>query len=254
MGIQIFLHALRLVLDNWRAALRISGPLLLLIGLPSIVFPFFVLRQVQPENYAAILGLLLALSPLAMVSGVIILPWIAVGWHRFILLDEVPTGLFPKFSARRIFAYFGYSLVIGMLAMMAASVVGGISALVLAPLLHAVGGVIAGILAIGVALVITYRMAPILPEVALDRTTSLGGSFRSSTISIGTILVLALVSAIAEYLVDLPTTVLIGLPGVGMLLASLWQLATWWLKLLVGVSIITTLYGHYVEGRPLPAK
>lgn len=254
MGIQIFLHALRLVLDNWRAALRISGPLLLLVSLPSIVFSLFVLRQVQPENSAAILGLLLALSPLAFVSGVIILPWIAVGWHRLILLDEVPTGLFPKFSARRIFAYFGYSLVIGLLAMMAASVVGGISALVLVPLLHAVGAILAGILAIGVALVITYRMAPILPEVALDRPTSLGGSFRSSTISIGTILVLALVSAIAEYLVDLPSSVLIGLPGVGTVLASLWQLATWWLKLLVGVSIITTLYGHYVEGRPLPAK
>ena len=33
----------------------------------------------------------------------------------------------------------------------------------------------------------------------------------------------------------------------------LWTLATGWVKMIVGVSILTTLYGHYIEGRAIPS-
>jgi hypothetical protein len=36
-----------------------------------------------------------------------------------------------------------------------------------------------------------------------------------------------------------------------MITAILWQLVTNWLVTMVGVSILTTLYGHYIEQRPL---
>jgi len=41
------------------------------------------------------------------------------------------------------------------------------------------------------------------------------------------------------------------LGGVGAFLALLWTLATGWVIMVVGVSILTTIYGHYVEGRAL---
>ena len=34
-------------------------------------------------------------------------------------------------------------------------------------------------------------------------------------------------------------------------LLILWQFVTGWLVMMVSVSILTTLYGHYIEGRPL---
>jgi hypothetical protein len=34
-------------------------------------------------------------------------------------------------------------------------------------------------------------------------------------------------------------------------LAQLWQLVIGWPVMMVGLSILTTLYGHYVQKRPL---
>ena len=41
--------------------------------------------------------------------------WIAVAWHRFILREETPSGYIPKFHGRRMMAYFGQNLLLGLL-------------------------------------------------------------------------------------------------------------------------------------------
>jgi hypothetical protein len=49
---------------------------------------------------------------------------------------------------------------------------------------------------------------------------------------------------------------LLGLPNMflfapGSVPGLIWQVVTQWVTVMVGASILTTLYGHYVEGRPL---
>lgn len=254
MGVDIFLHSVRLVLNNLRTALRISLPLFLLFAVPSLVIGLVTPEPTSADQMGAVAAPLLGLGLISLVAGLVILPWIATAWHRYILLDEVPDGLFPAFSGRRVLAYFGYSFVIGLLAMLAALVAGGAVALVLAPLFGWAGGAVAGIVGMGVALVIGYRLAPILPEVALDRQTSIPKTLQSSPITISTIVVLAIISAVASFVLNLPVYGLAVIPGVGGLLGQLWSLGATWLQMLVGVSILTTIYGHYVEGRALPAR
>ena len=61
-------------------------------------------------------------------------------------------------------------------------------------------------------------------------------------------MLLAIASAIGFFIINLP--VLFWFP-VGSLIASAWSFVSQWIVIMVGVSILTTLYGHYVEERPL---
>jgi hypothetical protein len=61
---------------------------------------------------------------------------------------------------------------------------------------------------------------------------------------------MAVISAIVLSLIDLPATLLASLPG-GTILAMGWLVLTGWFKIMFGISILTTIYGHYVEGRTI---
>jgi len=115
------------------------------------------------------------------------------------------------------------------------------------------GGVImfilTGFVTVFVVLVIGYRLALILPASSVDKRLGLGEAWAATSGATGDIVVLALISAVAAVVIGLPSLVFTGplLP-----LGILWDAAVTWLSLMVGISILTTLYGHYVEGRPLP--
>ena len=58
---------------------------------------------------------------------------------------------------------------------------------------------------------------------------------------------LAILAVLGSVLIDLPVLSLMNI----MPLAMTWTFVTAWIKTMVGASILTTIYGHYVEGRPL---
>jgi hypothetical protein len=47
--------------------------------------------------------------------------------------------------------------------------------------------------------------------------------------------------------------ILAAIPAIGNILSLIWTLGTGWVKAVVGVSILTTLYGYYIEKRNIPA-
>jgi hypothetical protein len=101
-----------------------------------------------------------------------------------------------------------------------------------------------------IILLITYRLAPLLPGAAIGKPVNVGEAWASTSGATGTILVLAVVSAIAAVVIDLPTELLQHLPA-GTILVLIWVHITAWIKLMVGISILTTLYGVYVEKRDI---
>lgn len=261
MGITLFVHSVRLVLNDWRNALRISGLLYLVYAIPNLLFrllypappPAAVDNLTEAEAMAAA-SQALATAPIAIVSsilGIVAFVWIAVAWHRYVLLDELPERQLPPFDGARLFRYFLYSLGIFVLAFIVAVVVGAVAGLVFAiipPLLF-----LAALLALAAGLVVGYRLAPLLPATAVGQPLTFSAAWEATKGATGAIVVLAIVSAIASFVIDLPAVIL-GLGGqVGTFLALLWLMATEWVKMLVGVSILTTLYGHYVEGRAIPS-
>ena len=250
MGVSVFMHSVRLVLGGWRNALRLSGLLYLIYAIPSLIlglmFPTGRNQVVDPE--AA-----LAMAPVAVATGILALVafvWIAVAWHRYVLLDEQPQGQFPAFDGGRLFSYALLSLGIGILCVITGVVVGtvaGLLVLVAPPLAF-----VAGVLALAAALIVGYRLAPVLPASAIGKPLTFGAAWEATKGASGAIVVLAIVSAIAALIIDLPAILFAYAGPLGRILSLIWTLGTDWVKMLVGVSILTTLYGHYVEGRAIP--
>ena len=253
MGTTLFMHSVRLVLGDWRNALRISGLLYLIYAIPTLLLRLLFPVPAEPTT-AADAAAILAAAPVALLTGIFALVafvWIAVAWHRYVLLDETPIGQFPAFNGSRLFGYALNSLGIGLLALIAGVVVGAVVGLVFAvvpPLLFAAAWV-----AMAAALVVFYQLAPVLPAAAVGKPLNFGGAWEATKGASGAIIVLAVVSAIASFVIDLPAGVLVQGGQIGGFLALVWTLAPDWLRMLVGVSILTTLYGHYVEGRPIPS-
>ena len=95
--------------------------------------------------------------------------------------------------------------------------------------------------------VLLYRLSPILPAAALGNKLSFGEAIKAtkgatfSFVVLGFFLAkLSVLFSLAELLfIHSPTVIAIGV-----------QILFAWL-IVINLSVITTIYGHYIEGRPL---
>lgn len=253
MGVDLFVHSVRLVLADWRNALKITGLLYLIYAAPSLIIGLFFPVSSQPEQLSAAMFAAAPLTLITTILAIVAFVWIAVAWHRYILLLEMPAGQFPEFNQGRMLSYLGYSLLIGLIGIVLSFVVSAVIGVIAVPLLGVVGAAITGIVGLAALLIVCYRLAPILPAIAIGKPITLGQAWESTRNANVPIIILAILSAVAAFVIDIPAMVLTLGGPIGGFLALLWTLATGWVKMLVGVSILTTLYGHYVEGRAIPA-
>jgi hypothetical protein len=252
MGVSLFVHSVRLVLGDWRNALKVSGLLYLIYAVPALIFALLFPVPTQPAQAMAALGSGGFLGVITAILAIVAFVWIAVAWHRYVLLDEMPSGQFPEFNSSRLLSYGGYSLLIGVIGFALSFVVSAIVGIVAIPLLGMVGAYIMALLALAAVLIVGYRLAPMLPAIAIDKPLTLRQAWDATKNANTAIIVLAILSAIAAVVIDIPAIILAS-AGPLAFLGVLWTLATGWVKMIVGVSILTTLYGHYVEGRAIPS-
>lgn len=254
MGINLFMHSVRLVLGDWRNALRVTGLLYLIYAVPALILGLMA-PQAQPgASPSEMMATMSAFAPVGIITALllaVVYVWLAVTWHRYVLLDEQPGGQLPAFHRSEILSYAGNAILLWLISVVVLFVVG----LVLSPLafLGPLGGIIILIVAVSILLIIGYRLGLVLPSRAVGQRLTFGEAWAATRGQSGTILVLAIVSAIAAVVINIPAIVLAFLPGIGTILAQIWQLGTGWITLVVGVSILTTLYGVYIEKRNLPA-
>lgn len=249
----MFVHSVRLVLNDWRNALKITGLLYLIYAVPTLLLGLLFPPPAQPEQA---MGAALSAAPaglLTVILAVVAFVWIAVAWHRYILLDEIPAGQFPAFNGQRMLSYAGYSIGIGIIGFALSFVLTAIIGIVTIPLLGMVGAFITGVIGLAAVLIVGYRLAPLLPASAIDKPLTISQAWEATNGANVPIIILAVLSAVAALVIDIPAFILAMAGPIGGFLALLWTLATGWVKMLVGVSILTTLYGHYVERRSIPA-
>jgi len=247
----LFVHSVRLVLADWRNALKITGLLYLIYAIPALLLGllFPVPKSTDPS---AALGAIASFAPVGIITGLlmaVVYVWLAVTWHRYILLDEQPSGQLPAFRQSEILSYAGNAILLWLITLAVFLVVG----LVTSPLafLGVLGAILISVIIISIALIVGYRLGLVLPSRAIGQRLTFGESWAATKGQNATILVLAVVSALAAVVIDIPAMVLAFLPGIGGILAMLWRLATGWVTILVGVSILTTLYGVFVEKRSI---
>ncbi len=247
MAFALLRHAVRLVFTNWRDALKISAVLYLMqAGFAAVVaFNAHPLTAVPPS---AALGTSLLVLASVLIQGVLY-TWVAVAWHRFVLLDEMPNNYVPMFNTSRILGYIGgwllITLVIAGVAIIGFIVVGIFGVIHATIIAIPIGIVLAALL-----ILMGYRLGLILPAASVDRRLTLRDSWTATRGSTWLIIRLALLSFLAVVIIELPVFLLAS-PGQPNLLTEIWATVVGWFVLMVGVALLTTLYGYFVEHRPI---
>lgn len=258
-GYQLLRHVVQQVFGNLRQAAQLTLALFLvpLVG-------FIVLGggnptvMMEPPGGGTILGFLLI-----VVFAVVAYCWAAVGWHRYVLLEETGNGFLPVWRGDRIGAYFGRAFIVGIVVILA--VLGGVLVVgIVATITQSVGVAIA----LGIGLVfgaswVATRIGLVLPAAALGERMTIGESWAvtrpvASQIFLPLIVIALVVGVVQQLIVVIfgqTTTVemfgmmqeqvLVSVPG--QVLSGLVS----WLQILVNLALMTTLYGNLVEGRQL---
>mgnify|MGYP001556632023 CR=1 FL=1 len=250
MSARLVLHSFRLLFRNFAEALKVSvAPLILavLLGVaafsvsgvtPAMIAMASFTGRMPPNGLLAILFI-----------GMVMLftfSWIAVAWHRFVLLEEYP-GYVPAVTDRPIWPYVWRTLGLGLLMFMVMTFLSIIVGMILP--MTGEGGL--GVAAMLVGTALTYfwlRSALILPAVAVGEDLKLRDAWSVSASQSRAIFGVALILVGLNLMASVVQQAVVP-PGAVAVIISL---AVGWITLMVGASILTTLYGHLVQNRPLP--
>lgn len=248
-GWEILAHSVRLVFNNIEQALKISAAPYAISALAFLVFGLPAISALEAGTAEALMnagsGVWLGQIGYIIVSVIVTL-WIAVAWHRYVLMEEYPQGWIPRFHGGPMGSYFLSSILIGLIIF---GVVLLVSLLlgVLAIGLGSAGAFILGLVAMALGTYIFYRLCAVLPAAAVGKKMRFGEAWEATRGSGGTIAVLVLLVVVASIVIQIPTTLGSGSSIFGIV----YSLIVNWLSMLIGVSVLTTFYGHYVEGRPI---
>lgn len=248
-------HAISSVRNNIGYAFRISWPwyvVLAIVNIGVLLFSVYAAAggiEVHPGVIVPAILLLFLINMLAFAS-------IAVNWHRYILLDQVPVGseLFRLDSLT--WRYFGNILLIALI--VAVALLLFLLLLQVFASLSTVTGIAAffiGLAGVVLASISIYRLSVKLPAVALGRRDfSLSHAWAASRGNKWPIFFvilfqffLAIGVAIAFLALDFALALID--PIVALIVSQLLQIFVGWLLVILGITILTSLYGFFVEGR-----
>ncbi len=247
-GWQIFRHSFNLVMANLDQAFRLSLVLYVIQSMYTVYsflnppqmmeFEGTEIPVMSPETIlpTIFLGILAVIASL----------WIAVAWHRFALTGETALGWVPRFHGSEIMGYLGRSILIGILVVLGVMVLTipvGIISIGLPPL----AGVMS-LLLIGLAAYLFFRLGVMLPAAALGDKLTLAGAWDATRGQSGTILTLALIVVGASIVIQLPSWLN---DDPYSLINVVYSLVVNWFATIIGISVLTTLYGHFVENRSI---
>lgn len=245
-ALRILLRAVRQVFGNFRQALAMSV-VPVVAGVVAVVTAI-VARLWWTGGVTASSMALLAVAWLALSFTLV---WIAVRWHRFILLDE-RQGVFSRPLLLPILRYAWIALLIVLVLILPFFAVRAIVSLI-----ESLGSTFLAMMVSLVFSVLLHSFAIILatalPAAAIGVPNPIQMAWKALNPAGGTIILLAVLGYLVEALIDL-VGALVNLPFVMAGQGETGLAVTWmahWLTWLIGISVLTTLWGHYVEGRSL---
>lgn len=268
MGFLLFKLCLMQVLRNWKMALRLSLPYFLLLIVFLVVAQFLAVTNManitdETASRRAFLTLLIAAPFLiAIFSGMII---IAIGWHRYVLLGDPGTVAYVLQPIGRVGLYFWQGLKVFLIVLISALIVTVAVTFLLSPLLVARGGAgglstVATIVALCGEVIVTWyciwvtlRLGLSLPAAALSKRMTLTESQSKTSSLNGSIAMAALLVALLQ---TVPVFIFGGLalvaPSTALVLVSVvLEVVIGFINFFISFGILTVLYGHIVDGRPI---
>lgn len=255
----ILAHALRMLVHEPGTTFRVIMPALLVVIGSAIAAAVFgsdalVALQATPEEFTLPSGSSILLLFALGLAGLVGYALMAILWHRHVLLngDNRHTDLRPDTGI--VLGYLWRAIVLGFVQFlvaipigMAIAILGGAGAAISGGMnagLFIIIGVLAGVLFIWVAL----RLSVVLPAAALGQIMRIGESWQVTAPAAnalwGVAVLLAVLNTILTYL---GAAIAPGDPAMSLV----FQTIIYIIEGLVFVSVLTTLYGHLVEHRPL---
>ncbi|MEM1237003.1 MAG: hypothetical protein AAGI10_08540 [Pseudomonadota bacterium] len=264
MAFSMMSHALRMLWANLGNAARVSvvpiilmyvvlgvvgGGAFMLAGGPEAFDSFDQTGQLSGGGGALLFFAIFGLFFIAMAF----FAWVAISWHRFILLEEYPQGWLPPFRWTEIKGYVWklilLSLVFMVIAFIPMFVIG-----IMAGVAGEGGSALAGVLLVAVVVVlipaflwISFRLSSVLPATAIEKPMGLGEAWRATQSHSGTIFWFGLVYVGVSLVIQLA----LGLLGLIPVLGIVATIFGSWFTTILGFSALTTVYGVAVEGREL---
>lgn len=259
MAFRLFIHAFQTIFGNLREALLISVipfgiyyALVLLLGGPMDIG----MSQVPSGSQVAV-GILL------LILFVAVFGFVAVSWHRFVLLEEE-----PRFSGSpamsRILPYIGNSVLVALWLMLFLVPIMLVIGAVAAPLLgsdemigtgapnYGLGDLLFEIIIGTLFGTLGFMYSLVLPATALNKGMTFKES-RLASMKLGLVTLATVAFFVVAFNVVTNYFGVHLISGLSGILATILSLAIQWISMMLGISILTTLYGHLVEGRDLPA-
>jgi len=243
MAVQIIRHAFSMIFGNFGQALRVSvGPFLILIVVFALAGVF--MRSVSTAGPGlAMIWLLIATAAL------IIFSWIAVAWHRFILLEEY-AGLLPRFEMPAIGPYVQTTFLLALILIACMLPVIFIGA-PLAQILGTGGTSVVGFLVGVLTLYLLFRFGMTLPAVAIGKPQTFRKSWDATRDASGTLWGVAAILALMNVVIEMWSSIPLS-PSLGNVIFQLvFAVGLNWLTMMLSVCVLTTFYGHLIEKRPL---
>lgn len=255
-GYRMLRHVVAQVFGNLGQAVRLTFvptflPMALLLALFmrwGVSYTAFGDATVDPAQLPDVNPGVMFLTVLTgVVVSVITYCWAAVGWHRFVLLEEYGRGVVPQWHGDYVMSYLGRAFLIGLFAVgvsIAAMIVIGIVLGILP------SQAIAFALLTGFTLGLTWaitRVGLILPAAALGQKMTFGESWEATKPVASHMLVPLFFISLAMVILNQLVVVIFG----GSALALVPSALLYWVQVLLNLSLLTTLYGTQVEGRPL---
>lgn len=264
MGWHIVRHSFVLLFSNLGNALKVSvGPYLIGIALSIGAFlaaglPLSALQTIAANpgvtyDVGNVGGRFMLAFLAVLVLIMFVSAWVAVSWHRFVLLEDYP-GIVPAISGRPIWSYLGRVILLAIVLILIAIPCLFFAGLVSIPFISENPSTIAALILLAIATVVSsvlswvwFRLGLVLPSTAVGKPMGMGESWSATAFVSGSIFVAALIIFAIFNVATFLLSSVFGESTIGVIL----NLIVTWISILVGISVLTTLYGHLVEGRAI---
>lgn len=255
-GWKIFIHSVQMVFGNLGPALRVSGVLYAIYVVVNAYFLLTYSDDLADLQRALVTGALPPQLPsglfstmlMSFITGLLTSLWIAVLWHRFILLSQIPQTAVPPLYFRMVAAYLGKTIQLALMLAVVVLALGMLLGVALGPLIGALAESAIPLILLGVLLYLSYRLGLVFPAVALKAPISFKGSWEKTQTASVAIAQLAVIAVVFVLLIQIPSNMN---PDPTSVINLVYSYVVGWISMMVGISVLTTLYGIYVEGREL---